>query len=653
MAQYVRTQSVDASPGADTVKGAVLDLDEDLTGIVGAYNAHDSGTTGVHGLGSGTVAGTTNTQTLTNKTLSAPTLTGTVTASGATITGGNTVNQTITTPSITGGTSVNMTIQTPTITGSVDASGAIISSPTITGTIPGTGASMTLGGLNTIKYSNAYATLAAAITAIGATETVLEITPGTSWDVDADAVVPATLSLRIQKGALLTIANTKTLTINGPFEAGLYQVFSGTGTVTGLSFSRPEYFGTPSTTTVQSAINSIKSATFPNKGGYVYISPKSSYTLASLTIPIYVDLVDMSQAYPTLIMGDSGSEFRLVGAGNGNPAYVANNTRLTGNRSSSLVFRNGNPSSPRNQWSVASGLHGNVADGVYEDQLTLYSWQSREYSTGTVDVTAGSATVTGIGTEWTVDGKTHLGANFRVGDVQGVVKSVESAISLTLETAWSGATLAGQSYTMRGGGDSSGVGKGDQHAVLILDPEGIYILNPDGTNVEYYDPLSALASGHIFIINQPTQTYSKKHYLLIHNYGAGANSQAGMDLFAGTTGKKRIAVDSTTNKISVYANDLTTPLFSINNTGAISGIPTTNGSVGTIDVVYGTTETLVPNTSVTANSIVILTATDANASGLTGVYQDKTQNSPGVRFVVKHSDPGGSNHATFNYYLVN
>ena len=118
MAQYTRVTVLDTSPGGDTVKQGCIDLDEDLTGIVAAYNVHDVATTGIHGIGAGTICGTTLTQTLTNKTLSAPTLTGTVTMSGATLTGGN---------------SVNMTLTTPTLTGTIPASGATLSSPTITG----------------------------------------------------------------------------------------------------------------------------------------------------------------------------------------------------------------------------------------------------------------------------------------------------------------------------------------------------------------------------------------------------------------------------------------------------------------------------------------------------------------------------------------
>ena len=49
------------------------------------------------------------------------------------------------------------------------------------------------------------------------------------------------------------------ITINGPFEAGLYPVFAGSGTVTGLKESRPEWFGentTPGTTDMSAAVSS-------------------------------------------------------------------------------------------------------------------------------------------------------------------------------------------------------------------------------------------------------------------------------------------------------------------------------------------------------------------------------------------------------------
>jgi hypothetical protein len=43
--------------------------------------------------------------------------------------------------------------------------------------------------------------------------------------------VPAHVTLKIEQGGTITVSSGKTLTINGPFQAGLYQVFAGSGTV--------------------------------------------------------------------------------------------------------------------------------------------------------------------------------------------------------------------------------------------------------------------------------------------------------------------------------------------------------------------------------------------------------------------------------------
>lgn len=109
MAQYTRTTTVDAAPGGDTVKQAVLDVDTDLTGIVAGYNAHDIATTAIHGVGAGTVCGTTLTQTLTLKTIVSPVITGGTISTQTTI-GGLTCSQSTTGFTITGGASKVLTL---------------------------------------------------------------------------------------------------------------------------------------------------------------------------------------------------------------------------------------------------------------------------------------------------------------------------------------------------------------------------------------------------------------------------------------------------------------------------------------------------------------------------------------------------------------
>lgn len=72
-------------------------------------------------------------------------------------------------------------------------------------------------------------TLQDAITAIGSTPAILRVAAG-SYNIAADFAIPANVTLKPERGAIFTIATGQTLTINGSFEAGLYQVFSCQGT---------------------------------------------------------------------------------------------------------------------------------------------------------------------------------------------------------------------------------------------------------------------------------------------------------------------------------------------------------------------------------------------------------------------------------------
>ena len=72
-------------------------------------------------------------------------------------------------------------------------------------------------------------TFAAAVTAIGATETTLVISQ--SQAVTANVTIPSTLTLRFREGGKLNISNGVVVTLNGPVEAPMAQIFTGAGTV--------------------------------------------------------------------------------------------------------------------------------------------------------------------------------------------------------------------------------------------------------------------------------------------------------------------------------------------------------------------------------------------------------------------------------------
>ncbi len=95
-------------------------------------------------------------------------------------------------------------------------------------------------------------TLRDAITAIGSTPAILRVPTG-AHNIGADLTIPATLTLKPERGALLAITSGATLTFNHFVDPGPYQIFSDANTDNtkgvkfakgcGLQFVRPEWWG--------------------------------------------------------------------------------------------------------------------------------------------------------------------------------------------------------------------------------------------------------------------------------------------------------------------------------------------------------------------------------------------------------------------------
>lgn len=120
---------------------------------------------------------------------------------------------------------------------------------------------------------------------------------------------PADRALKVEKGG--SIANTTAFTIDGPFSAGGYQVFTGSGRVlfgNGIvDKTIPQWFGTNTTpgvtdmtTAFQKAIDSL-----PANGGQVYVA-NGTYLLTTIEFPVQpktVNLIGESMHSVILKMG--------------------------------------------------------------------------------------------------------------------------------------------------------------------------------------------------------------------------------------------------------------------------------------------------------------------------------------------------------------
>lgn len=90
-----------------------------------------------------------------------------------------------------------------------------------------------------------YNDLADVVTAIGANEGTIFVPNEIA--VTADLTIPANVTLRFIQGGSLNISAGKTVTINGHIEAGLYQIFEGSGSVSfgsgAIEKAYPEWWG--------------------------------------------------------------------------------------------------------------------------------------------------------------------------------------------------------------------------------------------------------------------------------------------------------------------------------------------------------------------------------------------------------------------------
>lgn len=151
-----------------------------------------------------------------------------------------------------------------------------------------------LNRINTVAISGYSSNMATAIAAIGSTVCTLII--DVDITVSDDLVIPNNIQLSPNFGTTITISSNKTLTINSPFSAGIYQVFAGSGVVSGLSESRPEWFGTGSTA-FSAAINSLvaggrlilQAAAYvtPYIGGGIYAMQKTGVTIQGAGKPSF------------------------------------------------------------------------------------------------------------------------------------------------------------------------------------------------------------------------------------------------------------------------------------------------------------------------------------------------------------------------------
>jgi parallel beta-helix repeat protein len=155
----------------------------------------------------------------------------------------------------------------------------------------------------------------------------------TTYTFSTSETIPSNINVIIEKGAILSIAAAQTLTINGSFDAGLYQVFSGTGSVAGLKVSNILWFGavsdsgtTDNTAAIKAAYASLVAGGklfIPYQEGYYKYDNDGGLTDAvAITQAVTVQLdgtikstSSTNDVNPPYIFNVTGANFVLKGVG--------------------------------------------------------------------------------------------------------------------------------------------------------------------------------------------------------------------------------------------------------------------------------------------------------------------------------------------------
>lgn len=166
-------------------------------------------------------------------------------------------------------------------------------------TSPAAGTFTTLTGqtINNIPYPTTFAALQADVTACGSSLCAIGI--NNSIPVTSNYTIPSNVTLIIASGSQLQPGTGITLTMSGTIKAANVQIFGGSGSIAGLTYDTPEWFGG---TNVNIAYNAL-SAT----GGTISLQAKT-YTAGGITI--------------------TKPGVRLIGSGM--PSYASGYTSLTG-----------------------------------------------------------------------------------------------------------------------------------------------------------------------------------------------------------------------------------------------------------------------------------------------------------------------------------
>lgn len=152
-------------------------------------------------------------------------------------------------------------------------------------------------------------TLQEVVSAIGPSARIIRV-PAGNYSISANLIIPDTVTLKVERGALLSVADTVILSINSPIEAGWYQIFdwaeSGIISLSGQSHIKTSWFG--------DTANGINKALVSVSRPHIFELPRKYIRLGTTSLQISVSgttLIGQGNMYES----QGGTELSYSGSG--------------------------------------------------------------------------------------------------------------------------------------------------------------------------------------------------------------------------------------------------------------------------------------------------------------------------------------------------
>lgn len=180
-----------------------------------------------------------------------------------------------------------------------------------------------VGAVNFVDIADYGDSLVTAVSSLGSTACTVMIDHAIT--VSADVTVPATMGLWIPKGGGISVATTKTLTINGPIMAEPYTIFTltGTGAVSGtpkVDWCFAEWFGaaagsTDSAVAIQNTLNLCEHVKLGANRATYTITTDVDMLASNLTLDGNLNTINLDNDAGTgnaITVGDNSTEYSNI-----------------------------------------------------------------------------------------------------------------------------------------------------------------------------------------------------------------------------------------------------------------------------------------------------------------------------------------------------